>query len=388
MHLADTGTYPGGIPPTITGIFSILQPDGITVNGNFTSPDVYWSGSALFQPDKELRLNTLNQFQNGNYTITYTVRAPGYTDTVLTKTFCLTYTPPSLVLSPGFDVFTPHLQVTDSSEYTISGLTFISILRSWTALINSVLGTPQTITSSLQPFNLIYAGNYYDSEYDVTLTVNPQWQLTAPNPWVTIIDTLTTTATFFAQIPPSILTLLTDLDTLKSLLDASICNCNDFNSLKCRYLMAQAVYQHLRNRGCAGDLSGLDEYVYQLEKIFNNNQVPVYVNTNTIIPAYVWEGCGGSGSVTWNSITGKPSTLILEAVVDSTGGLVDGQTSYTDARMAGYWVNMWRGGLMQLSFNPANGNTYFLKATLGTYTITFPALAHGEEIVIQTVPLP
>src|ERR1700680_694556 len=96
IRLVDNSVYPGGVTPTIKGNFtSIVQPDGLSVgNINFSAPDVSWNGSALTGATYELRLNIANQFQKGGYSITYVVKAPGYDDTTLVKTFTLNYTRP------------------------------------------------------------------------------------------------------------------------------------------------------------------------------------------------------------------------------------------------------------------------------------------------------
>src|SRR6185295_20400928 len=99
-----------------------------------------------------------SSFQRGGsgYIVIYTVRAPGYDDTVLTKTFSLSYTPPALVVTNNFDIFTPDLSAQDSTTYTQSNLDLISVTRQWTADIITVSGTTQTISGAAQTIDLAY----------------------------------------------------------------------------------------------------------------------------------------------------------------------------------------------------------------------------------------
>src|SRR5579859_4262772 len=107
IRIIDNSAYPTGVAQTVKGILSITQPDMQTIsNSDFTNPDIFWNSGALVQASKTLRLANNQRFQNGGYLITYTVRATGYTDTVLTKSFILNYNPPTPVITPGFDNFT------------------------------------------------------------------------------------------------------------------------------------------------------------------------------------------------------------------------------------------------------------------------------------------
>lgn len=391
LKFTDTGSYAGGIAVNFTGYYSVTQPDGITVQtGSFTAPSIYWSGGALVPSLSQLRLNTANTFQSGNYVITYVLRCPGFSDTTLTKTFYLSYTAPLVSLTPAFDLFTPDLQVVDQTNYLQTGMSLTSTTRAWSALIKTVLGTPQNITSSAINFDLNYSGSYYDSEYDVSLTVNPLFTLDAPYGWVTAIDNLQQTATYFAQIPPAIASLDSSMETLKNLLDANVNNAATYPGILQSWLTANSLYSDFRRRGCDGLMQGLEVTLYQLLKIFNNNVNPMYVNTNTAIPTYNFE-CGTGGSVAWSSITGKPATANIEWVVGAGGFPGNGATSMTDSRFAGASVAQivfFRNGQPQFSADPGDGNSYYTKASTGSNTINFStALNTGEEIKIAIIAL-
>lgn len=390
FKVVDNSNYPPGVAITIAGILSVTQPDNITIsNTNFGAPNIFWNSGALVPANLELRLDSSGSFQRGGsgYTVIYTVRAPGFTDTVLTKTFSLQYSPPPLVITNNFDIFTPDLSVQDSTTYTQQNVTFSNVTRSWAADIISVNGVTQHITGSGQTFDLNYLGSYYDSLYNVTLTVFPQWTITA-SPFVTIIDNLATAATYAAQIPPTLAQLLASLTVLKSQLDAAICDCFMYQVLLSRYTLASSIYAQLIDRGQSGSLAGLDVYVYQLEKIFNNNVNPTYVNTNAVIPAYNWGG--GAGSVAWTSITGRPTTITVEWLVGAGGFPGPGATVYTDARMVGMAVAqiyVFRNGIPQFNSNPGDGDTYFTKNTPDNFLTFSAALAASEKIIILLLPL-
>lgn len=392
FKIIDNSNYPVGVAQTIAGILSVTQPDGITVNNsNFGAPNIFWQSGALVPSNMELRLDTSNSFQRGGagYIIVYTVRAPGYTDTVLTKTFSIQYTPPPLVITNNFDIFTPDLTVQDSTTYTQPNLTFQSANRMWSADIITVSGTTQNKTGTGQTFDLSWIGVYYDSIYNISLTVFPQYQLQGAYTFVTIIDDLASAATFYAQIPPTLAALLASLTTLKSQVDAAICDCNTYTILLARYNLASNIYSQLIYRGQSGSLAGLSTYVFQLEKIFNNNINPTYVNTNDAIPAYNWN-TGGSGAVAWTDITGKPSTITVEWTVGAGGFPGPGATMYTDARLVNIpvaQINLVRNGVPQFSANQSDGDTYFTKVTANGFLTFFPALGALEKIIIQILPL-
>ena len=384
LTLLDTGSYPGGVPALIQGYFTITYPSGTTVQiGSFTSPVIFWNGSQLTQSVSVLSLANNQQFMNGAYSITYYLQATGYTASPLTKTFTLNYTRPTAVIVPNFDNFTPNLSVTDATVYGQSGLNFISCADNWSVVIQNVLGVPQTIVGSGITFSVAYLGSFYDSSYAVSLTAVPMWELATAN-WVTIIDTITPAPqNFVTEIPPTLAALLAQLTTLKLQLDGAQTNGNIygnsvFNNLLTTYTYAESVYNHLILRGQSNSLSGLSNYVYQLQMLFNNGQMPVYVNTGTVIPAYNWGG--GAGSIAWGSVTGKPSTFNVAWTVGQGGYPGTGATVYTDARLVG--VN-----LSQIVVFRNNG-VYLpvTKTSQSSNQITFAtALATGETMYILVI---
>jgi len=385
LLLADTGTYPPGVPQQLTGYFSVTQPDGITVAGSFTAPNVQWVGGQLTKGSFTLRLDNANGFQQGAYSITYSIRVPGYDDTFLTKTFNLSYTSPVATMSNSLDLFTPDLKVEDLTNYTQDGWNSITTNVSWSVLIQSVLGTNRTITGSGSPFDMNYQGSYYDALYGVTMTLTPVYQLQGST-WVTLIDKILLFQTLQAQIPPTLTQLQAGLTALNLQLDGTLSSSPTYPALLNSYNLASSKYDSLVRRGQANDLSGLDTYVWQLQKIFNNGVNPTYVNTNGVIPAYDW-GSGGSGSVAWSNITGKPSTVLVEGYV---GVAIPAGATYTDARLENVSASrilVFRNKVEQDNSNLSDGDTYFTKNQADGFMTFSPALTAGEVVKITIMAL-
>jgi len=382
IRIIGRSAYPVGVAQQIAGILSITEPDMIIdANTDFGNPNIYWSAGALVQANRPLRLANNNRFQNGGYTIKYSVRCPGYTDTVLTKTFVLNYTAPVLVITPAFDNFTPSLKVVDATTYGVAGITYIDATRTWAGVIRSVSGTNQNIVGAGINFDLVYGGNYYDASYDITLTSIVTWQLPNLSNWVTIVDKFVTVQeTFQSEIPPTLLQLLAGLTALKNKLDAALNNKDAYLSLLSTYNYAVALYTHMIKRGQVGDLAGLSDYVYNLQKIFNNGVQLVIINTNGIIPPYDW---GSSvGSTDWANITGKPSTKVISWTAGQPGFPPIGATSITDSRFGNIpstQIMVFRGNALYPSFT---------KVSDASQTISWPdALGGGEPVLIQILPL-
>lgn len=67
---------------------------------------------------------------------------------------------------------------------------------------------------------------------------------------------------------------------------------------------------------------------------------------------------------------------------------VAGATTFVTSLIAGFNVRVSRGGLWQLGLNPGTGNSYYIKTSQGSNTITFtPALSNQEEMIIETIPI-
>lgn len=361
----DPNDYPPGTDVTLKGYFLITQPDGITVTtGSFLSPSIYWNGSALTQGNFELRLRSNGSFQQGEYTFEYHAIATGYDEAVLTKTVTLSYTSPTLVFDPNLDFFTPVLNVADDTDYAQGGMALISVSRAWEATIISVEGTNQDINSTASTFDLSYLGNYYDAEYNVTLTSTVTYTLNSPDDFLTIIDVLQLEATYDSQIPPTLIELLALITALKTQLDDGGCICGSGCSTTCTplknsYTLAVSLYTHIVERGREGVTADLGPYVIQLVKLLNNCVTPDYEHTNEAIPPYDWGGGSGGGSF----------AFFKQMIVGSgTGGApVVGATTYTDALLIGKQVQVFISGiLMPIGLNFVQSITY--DSSTGTIT--------------------
>lgn len=280
IRVTDTGTYPNGILPTITGKIAITQADGATVTGDFT--DITWNGSAFTVNTKTMRLGTDKNIQRGAYTIVYTVRATGYDDTVLTKTFSIDYIPSVLAISNFTDIFAPKIQLQDDTIYAKSSLSILSIVRSWSANINTVNGVLQTVTSSSNLFDIAYQSRYYDAGYLVNLSVTVNYNLLS-DATISIIDKRLYTTSFDVYAPP----ILEDLLSCVTALVVPDCGCGSSST---SLAQATVLYQNYVNSGVKGNTIGLDLTIGKLRSIFNCNcKVKTAVHTNNPINAYSWQ---------------------------------------------------------------------------------------------------
>lgn len=370
----DPDDYPAGVDVNLKGYFVITQPDNITITGNYLTPDIYWNGSELTEPTKELRLRSTGGFQQGTYTFTYNIVAPGYDETTLTKTFDLSYTSPTLTVTDNFDVFTPNLSLTDATDYAQPEMTLLSTDRSWEATIISVEGTNQDISATTQTFDLSYLGSYYDSRYDVSLTVTLFYEPDDPNDWITIEDTIEFEHTYYAFIPPSIIDLLELLTAYKATIDDANCICGpgcvgNCATLKETYSLAVAIYTHIVERGRAGETTGLDAYVIQLQKLLSNCVTPAYTNTNEAIPPYDW-GSSSTGAFTFFK------QMIVGSGVNNAPA--DGATTYTDALLIGKRVVVYLDSLLM-------GNNLSDRISItynnGTGTITWNSPLAAPQLI-------
>lgn len=292
ITLTDPFNYPAGVGIYVTGVFTITQPDGIVVQGSFTSPDITYNTKST---NKELRLSSDGNFQQGLYVISYTVKCTGYTDTQLTKAFNLSYNEATVQITDLTDVFTPSLQQVDSTNYTQTGYNIASKTYSWSAVVNSVNGTVQTITGNAILFNMIYSGSYYDANYAISFQSIVTFTSTTYT-YLTLIDKFTSTYSIDAYTPPTLANLLVSLTNLKTQIEAGTycgqkCGCGtpDYTPFN----TAESIYNLIIQRGQEGETVGLDAYITQLLGIFNCTTYRVQTHTNQPIPAYNFGGSTG-----------------------------------------------------------------------------------------------
>lgn len=275
LVLTDTTTSP---PAGLVGIFSITQPDGYTRTGNISSPDISSAGGSF---SYTLRLDSLGGIQCGTYTIIYTGNAPSYLSTDFTRTFNFQYTPVSLVMTQDFNVFTPDLEYSDDTIYTISGYTNGAITRAWTAV-----STPTgTLTGSSQVFDLAYGGNYYSASYNVTLTSSLLYTNSTYN-WLTISESITKNETACIEDPPSLSELVAEVSELRATMEDLINTCQSFDNAKADFEYAQSLLWHIIDKAKTQDWDNIYVDLQRLITVLNNYQVPACNPTNAIIPPY------------------------------------------------------------------------------------------------------
>ena len=346
-------------PLSLVGYFDIIQPDGIKVSGNYTTPDI--TGASLSFTTL-LRLDALQSYQKGEYKITLNASHPSYTPGIFTRDFFLTYIPTTQVISEDFDLYTPSLKYTDKTIYPLSGYTTAVDTYSWSA----VTSAGSIIPSVTSIFDLVIGGNYYDAKYLVTYTKVIAYNAT----WLTIQYTYTYTKTGIAYTPQSMIVLLGYLTALKTSLDSAYCS----DLLQELYEKAEALYAHLRARVCAHDTAGLKNYFDQFYTLTHNYQPYFYINTNVAIPMYDFTtGCGGSGSSVF------PLTYTMRATI--------GVSTFTIAALATKTIlTVTRSGFAKGITTAVTSDTEYLQIVSNVVTlptgdiVTSVALPNGSIV--------
>lgn len=293
IRVTDTSTY-GGTATGITGIVKVKQPDGITVDGSFDTPDISYVGSALTVATKELRLANDANFQKGIYVITYTARHAGFDDTEITQDFTLIYKRPKGVITPNVDVFTPALKANDTTSYALTNFSLQSVVRSWEA--NSVPG--QILGGDVTQFDLSINGNYYDSKYDITLEAIISYLLDSASN-VSIVDKFSVDAEISTVVPLSLNSIFALINTYERSVGKANCSCKEeFCERKDNYIYAYTLFMNFMHRGTCGDKTGLIDLYNKLIAVLKGCAPTTPALTNAIIPTYNFGNFCGIGNVT------------------------------------------------------------------------------------------
>lgn len=275
LVLTDTtGTPPAGL----VGIFEIIQPDGYVRSGDINSPDIPAAGDSF---SYTLMLDSEGQVQRGTYTIKFTAAAPGYLSTDFTRTFQFQYLPVTLDLTESFDVFTPKLEYIDSTNYQVSNYNHTTVVRSWTA----VSVPTGTITSSSSTFDMIYAGEYWDCNYTITLSASSVYTHQVYS-WLTVEETITKTVNNYAATPPDVDSFIALIVQLKNTLESLVDTVSDFNNTRNDFEYAQTLFNHILDRIRVQNLSGVYRDLSDLIAVLHNYQIPTYVPLNAPIDPY------------------------------------------------------------------------------------------------------
>jgi len=261
----------------------------------------------------------------------------------------------SFLPTESFDVFTPQLRLTDATVYTVASYTTSSLTRAWSV----VVGTVDTVTGSTATLDLGIGGNYYDAAYTggfATTVVYAHTSLT----YLSIKDIISGTVETTANTPPDTCSLLAYLTTIKARMDELVDSCQPYERAKADYEYAASLYFLILEKLKAESTSGVIDYVEEFLTIYFNTEPP-YINTNAIIPPYVFcyatGGGSGSGNITkffatiatsassFTNATFNGKSLLLTAseglvLRDTDVDLVDDTVSKTnsgDEFVAGTW---------------------------------------------------
>lgn len=358
IRVTDPDDYPAGVNIYLEGVLSITQPDGLSITGNFITPDISWDGSGLSVAEKELRLSDDDTIQTGIYTITYTISVTGYDDTVLTKTIDLDYVAVTQSITNLTDVFTPVFYTLDGTTYTLEGFNTPTITRAWEAIIRYIGTSIATITGSSQLFTMSYNGLYYDANYAITLETTLTYVNTDED-WVTVKDMLSSTSSIDPYTPPTLAELAASLRAMRlSIEDGTYCggsNCGcdidytPFND-------AQNLYDLIKANGQAGQTVGLNSQMEQLQKLLNCSGILDQDHTYTYIPAY---------SFSDTSVSTAPTPI--EFLVSDTSFIPNGNSSVTITAFIGYNLFFIRAHTPQSTVNEG-GDYYSWDKDTGAFT--------------------
>lgn len=295
LVLTDTTVSP---PSGFVGIYTITLPDGYTRSGNISYPDITSSGGVFSFP---LRLDSLGNVQEGQYTITLTASAPSYISTDFTRTFQFTYAPVDLVLTEMFDVFTPSLKYNDSTVYQVSNYNASSTTRSWNA--NS---TPTgAITSTTQLFDIVKAGKYYDAYYTISLTSTVLYTHQVYS-FLTVQEAITKTVQTSAQTPPNLNSVVSSISYLKSVVDGLVNTTYSYEQAKEDFQSAQVYFTHIIDKLKLGVTTDLYSDIKSLINVIYLGHPPTYTPTN--LPINPYDFTEFAGAPKWGKIGGDISS--------------------------------------------------------------------------------
>ena len=362
LKLTASTSIPDADKPNLTGYFIITQPDGITTTSGIA---IVWNGSGYPTYTVPLRLASDQSYQKGIYTIKLVAQCIGYTDGQFTRSFDMEYKSVIQTLQDNFDLFTPALRFIDTTIYGVRGYSITGQTSSWnaTSAAGAIFGTSPII-------DLLINSRYYDSNYSITYTAITSY-LHSSYAWLTVIDSLTSTVTKKASIPPTMAVMLTYLIAVKDARDAAINDCCLFQTLDEIFEDASDLFQIMRERVCSQNTVGLSKTFADFYTLTHNFQPYIYINTNAIIPAYDFTaGCPGNTT----SPTGTSSQFSMRAT--------PGQSSFVFPSLAGLNItSVIRSGLQKGITSSVTADIEFLQIN-GT-TITLPT---GD--IIGTITLP
>lgn len=363
LILTDTST--NGLTATRVAAFDITQPDLYTRTGNILSPDMP-AGVTTFSI--ALRLDSNGLPQCGTYNIVMTVKNAGYDNTTFTRNWISQYVPVTLTITNNFDTFTPNLSVTDSTNYSVSTYNNGAITRAWN-ISSTATGT---LTGSGVSKSFIYNGNYYESNYTISLTSSLLYTHQVYT-WFTVNETISKTYTACIDAPPTITELVSSISDLKLLLDEAINTCQTYDHLKADFEFAETLLMHIIDKIKVEDMDNIYTDLNDLLMVLDNHQIPACNPTNIIIPPY---DLSVYTDVRWGDITGNianQTDVNLQNVTNNgsvttnkitTGGVgLTGMTAGTGA----LYYNAAGNRVTVANYN--SGGTVYFEVNGGQYTM-------------------
>lgn len=294
LVLTDTSTYPVGA----VGIFNITQPDGYTRTGNFSSPDVTASGGTF---SSLLRLSSTGGVQNGEYVIEYEIKTTDDVVTTFTRIFQVAYEAVNLNIREDFDVFTPKLRFFDDTNYSRSNFNNTPVVRAWS--VNSI--PTGTKTSSTNSIDMIFDNKYFDAYYNGSLTASTLYTHQVYT-WFTIDERVTKSIATFAETPPGLIEIVTEISALKTYLNNRVNTGNEFGQAKADFEYAQTLFVHIIDKIKTEDVADIYTDLKDLIAVLNNYQQPAYTPCNCQI--FPYDLSAYFPGAVWGNITGDITT--------------------------------------------------------------------------------
>lgn len=278
-----TGVELSALPVGIGGLTmsaKVMQPDCVNGSMPVSVTTVY---PLSFSGSRSLRMDVAGLPQTGVYKVVLTVKAPGYDDTVITKTVVLNYRKPTVKISKNFNVLTPLLKVKDQTLYTSPDLTADTVTRAWEVEIGSAGSL--TFGNVVEP-TLSINDDFYDAKHAVSLVSQVTFE-SISYPFLTVIDELSGSAIFSSYQVPAFSAFPDILEEIAVLSGgAPGCGCGPDSCESHEYKKAYLLFRKIELTICKEITADLLQSVDEFLNIYWRLKGVPYVNTDTVIAAY------------------------------------------------------------------------------------------------------
>jgi len=201
------------------------------------------------------------------------------------------------VLREDFDVFTPRLRYFDDTVYARSNYNNGSITRAW-SVVSTPIGTKTSTSSSI---DLIHNNHYYDANYAVSFTASVLYTHQVYT-WLTIDERVSTSKTSYAQTPPGLISIVSQISGLKTILNDKVDTVSEFGAIKADFEYAEVLFIHIIDKIKTNDVADIYRDLKDLIAVLHNYQLPAYVPCNCII--YPYDLSAYFPGAVWGNITG------------------------------------------------------------------------------------